>query len=296
MKINTLYLYLFIAGLSFFLVSCEDPIDISLDEGKSQLAVDGLLLLEDGPQQIRLTLTGKYFDNNSQAAPATGAKVTVGTLSGQVFNFSEDPLNPGIYRSSESLPAKTGEFYGILIEYQGQRFGAFSQVRRRMVIDTLNQEERPSEFGNEAGSYLNLVVRDSAGIGDFCWIRYNLNGKEDLRPGRLNQALPVDGAFNPGAADGLEFIYPIQNSINGDKGYLVGDTITVSLLTIDPDQWRFLKEMDIQLNNVGLFANPIANVRGNIQNLDSTSTVKAVGHFGVAQVSRAGVRIKEPVK
>jgi hypothetical protein len=137
-----------------------------------------------------------------------------------------------------------------------------------------------------------LQARDPIGAGDFGWLRYSLNGKNDLRYNRLGAAFPVDAAFNPGSSDGLEFIFPIRNSINGDKGYLVGDTIAVELLSIDGEQWRFLKEMDIQLNNTGLFANPIANVRGNIFNTDANSKVQAVGCFGMARVSRAGVRIK----
>ena len=50
--------------------------------------------------------------------------------------------------------------------------------------------------------------------------------------------------------------------------------------------------MEVQLNNTGLFANPMVNVRGNIFNADENSKTAAVGCFGMARVSKAGVRIQ----
>jgi hypothetical protein len=284
----------FLFGLLLFsaLVSCEDKIDISLDQGESQLAVDALVIVKDGPQTIRLTKTGSYFDNTTKAAGATGAIVTLRSNLGQEYIFSEDNAVAGNYVSADTIHAQTGEIFGLTIQYQGKTFGSASIVVRPTLIDTVYQEEREAEFGNEAGKYVGFSARDSVGEGDFCWMKYSLNGKNDLRYNRLGAAFPVDAAFAPGSADGLDFIYPIRNSINGEKGYLVGDTIGIELLSIDAEQWRFLKEMDIQLNNTGLFANPLANVRGNIFNADKNSKTQAVGCFGMARVSRGGVRFK----
>ncbi len=333
MKMNHLLRTFIGISIAITLYACEDVIDVKLDKGDSQLAVDALVIVNDGRQTIRLTKTTQYFDNGTKASGVSGASVQIRSNKGQVYVFTENPSNPGNYISEGAINGETGEIFGLVIQYEGQTFGAGSILVRGTKIDSLYQEDLKAQFGNEAGKYLYLKARDPIGTGDFCWIKYSLNGKQDLRYNRLNGALPVDAAFNPGAQDGLEFIFPIRNSINGNKGYIGGDTITVDtkvfrpadsiivngqkvfqpadtirekgkkiyvpgdtiavdLLSIDGEQWRFLKEMDIQLNNTGLFANPIANIRGNITNTDANSKVQAVGCFGMARVSRAGVRIK----
>jgi len=271
----------------FLFSSCEDVIDLDLDAGTSQLAVDALVKVNDGVQKVRLTMTSEYFDNASPARGATGATVVLTSNLGQTYTFIESTSNAGDYFSADSIKAITGEAFTLNISYRGNEFYAISPVVRGTIIDTLFVEERPAQFGNEAGKYFQLIARDSVGFGDYCWIRYKLNGQTDLRISSLQSALPVDAAFALGNADGLEFIFPIRNTINGDKPYLVGDTMDVELLSIDAEQWRFLNEMVTQLNNVGLFAEPIANVRGNVMNRDSKSKVKAVGCFGMARSSRA---------
>ena len=270
--------------------SCEDPIDVALDAGTPQLAVDAMIRVNDGQQKVRLTITKAYFDQ-TQASGATGATVRIQSNLGQDILLTEDPLVPGNYLL-DSLKGQTGERFTLRIDYQGETFTAESLLKRGTVIDTLHQEFREAQFGNKEGIFLNLVARDSAGIEDFYWIRYKLNGKENLRTDAIS--LSADGAFAIGDADGLEFIYPVRNSINLPDGFEINDTIDVELLSIDKENWRFLNEMQTQLNNVGLFAEPIANVRGNVFNTNSSSKTAAVGSFGVARVSKASVVIVEP--
>lgn len=275
---------------SGFLVSCEDVVDLDLKPGTSQLVVDGVVAVNDGPQRIRLTMSEPYFQNGTLATGASGATVRIQTDLGQTYDFTEDPAKPGEYVYNDTIRGVTGELFGLVIQYKGENFGAASVLMRGTVIDTLNQEERPAQFGNPAGKYLNLVARDSLGPGDFYWIRYALNGVRDLRPGKLT--VSADAAFAPGSADGLEFIFPIKNSINNEEPYEVGDKIDVEVLSIDFELWRFLNETNTQINNTGLFAEPIANVRGNVQNLNKTSKTQALGCFGIARISRASVTVQ----
>jgi hypothetical protein len=286
---KTLFYFLLVVA-SMGLVSCEEPIAIELDKGTAQLAVDGLVIVDDGPQKIRLTLTDSYFSGNSNAGGVSGATVKVQTSDGQTFSFAEDPANPGDYVFPDSIHADTGTYFLLSIQHQGETYQSASLLMRGTSIDTLNQEERPAEFGNEAGTYLNFRARDPKGFGDFFWIRYSLNGKRDLRPGKI--LVSADAAFNPGSADGLEFIYPVRNSVNNEKGYLKGDQIEVELLSIDVENYRFLFEMNTQINNTGLFAEPLANVRGNIINSRDPKGKQAVGCFGVARVARASLTIQ----
>lgn len=285
-------LSLFFGVMLLGLTSCEDPIDVTLDSGKSQLAVDAMIIVNDGPQKIRLTMTQPYFQNGTKAPGATGATVEVTTSNGQTFSFMEKADSPGDYWFPDTLRGDTGEVFSLKIVYQGQTYVSQSTLVRGVKMDTINAEQRESEFGNEAGMYVNMRATDPVGIGDYFWIRYALNGVMDLRPGLI--LVGADAAFDPGDADGLEFIYPVRNVMNGQKGFLENDTIDVELLSIDAENYRFIKEMNTQINNTGLFAEPAANVRSNIFNLDSKSDVKAVGCFGVARISRGRVIIPKP--
>lgn len=285
---NQKHINLFIAlWISLFLVSCEEVINVDLDQSKPQLAVDALLTFDDGPQTVRLTMTGGYFDQ-SKAQGATGAGVRITSNLGQNLILSEDLANPGNY-GLDSLKGQVGEIFTLRIDYKGESFEATSQRMRGTAIDTLHPELRESQFGQKAGWYANLVARDSLGTGDFYWIRTTLNGNKARLTQNLNQSIVADAAFDLGSADGLEFIYPIRNSINLNDPYLPGDLLEVEILSIDFENWRFLKEMQTQLTNVGLFAEPMANVRGNVKNINPNSSTKAVGSFGVARVSRGKI-------
>ena len=76
-------------AFAFTLFACEDPIDIELDKGESQLAVDAFVLVNDGPQTIILTKTTAYFQNEVKAPGASGAQVQLITDKGQVYIFNE---------------------------------------------------------------------------------------------------------------------------------------------------------------------------------------------------------------
>lgn len=281
---NTILKTVLLIFSGLWLVSCEDVIDVKLDQGKSELAVDALVMFDDGPQTIRLTQTGPYFDKN-KANGASGATVRISSNLGKSYVLIENPAQPGNYQL-DSLKGIPGEIFTLRIDYKGESFEATSVRVRGTPIDTLYPEFRKAEFRNKEGYYANLVAKDSVGTGDFYWIRTTLNGMPNRLTSRLNQAISADGAFDLGTSDGLDFIYPIRNSINLREPYLTEDVLAVELLSIDYENFRFLREMEKQLNNRGLFAEPIANVKGNIKNVNPNSTTKAQGCFGVARVSR----------
>ncbi len=283
--LKTISTYLF-AFAAFTLVSCEDPVDVKLQEGRVQLVVDALLFVDDGPQTVKLTLSQPYFDN-SRPKPATGALVKL------IFAPGVEKILPEITLGNyeiDTLSGFTGQIFGLEIQYEGQTYNSLSTLVRGTVIDTLYQEFREPQFGNEAGTYLYLKAVDSVGVGDFNWLRYSYNGTPNRRPANLT--FPADAGFAPGNADGLEYIFPVRNSINQSKPYNVGDTITVELISFDLVTWLFYNELSIQVNNFGLFADPIANVRSNIKNVNPDSDQIPLGCFTIARVSRAGIRIQ----
>lgn len=298
---NILNYFLLVLGASMFF-SCEDVIDVDVEEGISQLAVDAWITDQQGIQTIRLTLSQGYFDNNP-AQPALGAVVTVVDNTGQTFSFLDEDNN-GYYlwnpSPADSTLGQIGNQYTLTIQYQGETFEAFSEIKRVPVIDSISYELKEEELGNPEGHYAELFARDFQGVGDTYWIRTYKNGELLRRAGDINIA--YDAGFSKGGnIDGLTFITPIREGINPfyekendnnvfDPPYLDGDSIRVQIYSITEDAFTFLEEVQTQLNNSGLFAEPTNNVSTNVRNLNPNSTVKAVGFFGASAVSeKSGV-------
>jgi len=279
--------------LALALGACEDVIDINLDQGTTQLAVDAWLTDQPGPQTIRLTQTAPYF-GGTVPPPATGATVTVTDDKGKTYAF-QDARGDGNYTY---LPAKGDTFgrigrrYALSIRYGGQQYGSISEMRRVPAIDSITFVKRKlTPVSQEEGYEAEFYATDLPGARDYYWIRTYHNGKRDVRPQSIITSL--DGGFNGAAnTDGLLFIRPIRQSANIEKLYQLNDSVRVELWSIMPEAFFFFQQLATQVNNAGLFATPPTNVPTNIRNLN-TSGPKAVGFFGVAAVSAIAVRVEE---
>ena len=301
--------YLLALIVPIWMMGCEDVIDLKLDPGPPQLAVDAWLTNEPGPQQIRLTLTAPYFLNDF-AQPATGATVTVTDDLGTVFNFTDRSAD-GNYvwqPDSNEIMGQIGRSYSLSIDYDGSNYVANTEIKRVPDIDSIFYEFREEELGQPAGYYAEVYARDLLGPGDTYWIRTYKNGEFLNKPQEI--ILAFDAAFSAGGNfDGKVFITPIREGINrfpdsGDGAvdddqvppWALGDSIFVEIYSIPEEAFYFLSEARIQMDRQGgvaeLFAQPIANVATNITNLNPAGE-EPVGFFAGSAVSSEGVVITE---
>ena len=111
------------------------------------------------------------------------------------------------------------------------------------------------------------------------------------KPGEINIA--YDAAFSPnGGVDNLVFIQPIQelnNPIDENFApipYVPGDNIRVELHSISNRAFFYLEVIRDQLLNSsnGIFAEPLANARGNVSSSDGRDVL---GFFNVSSVAVA---------
>jgi len=288
---------------------CEEVLDLNIEPGPPQLAVDAWLTNEPGNQQIRLTLTAPYFLNDF-APPATGASVLVTDDLGRQFVFQDQGAD-GIYLwepDSTEILGQVDRQYFLTIDYDGSIYTAQTAIKRVPEIDSIFYEFREEELGFPEGYYAEVYARDLVGPGDTYWIRTYKNGVFLNKPQEINIA--YDAAFSPGGNfDGKVFITPIREAINrwpdsGDSAidddqvppYALGDSVFVEIFSITEDAFYFLSEARIQMDRQGgvaeLFASPIANVTTNVINLNPDGE-DAVGYFAASAVSSAGVVIRE---
>ncbi len=283
-NISIITFYLF---LLTFLTSCEEVIDYKLPAGKSELYVDGLICNNGVNQKIYLKQTVDYLDNTTQR-PVSGAQVlVVNDKLTFLDTLYESPTEPGTY-IIDSLFGEVGDIFNLVIVENGDTFVSQSQLNRPIQLDSLVQGYRESEFGNDAGIYMDLYARDIVGQGDFYWLRWSLNGVMNQRPAEI--MISADGVFSPGNSDGLDLIYPIRNFMN-TKPFEINDSVTVEILSLDLFAWIFLSQVQTQTNNTGLFASPQANVPTNIMNIKKEGR-KALGWFTIANKKEATVVVK----
>jgi len=97
--------YLFIISALIFLTSCEDVIDVNLDNAEPKLVIEASINWLKGTsgneQTIKLSLTAPYFDET--IPPANGAIVLVTDQNENTYTFIEDGTT-GIYKNSNFIP------------------------------------------------------------------------------------------------------------------------------------------------------------------------------------------------
>jgi hypothetical protein len=143
--VHVILLGLLLLGLT----SCEDPIDVNLETGPLQLAVDGWLTDQPGPQTIKLTKTAGYFDA-SQPPSAIGATVIVADEDSVIHEFVDLKGNGNYVWTPKNgeVFGKIGKKYLLGIRFEGQEYIAISQMNPVPPIDSLIfREEIITGFG-----------------------------------------------------------------------------------------------------------------------------------------------------
>ena len=269
-------IYLLLSFPLWGLMACTDNIAVDVAGGETQLAVDGEITDQPGPYTIKLTETNYAF--SSDAPPAiTGATVVLTDNQGKSETLKE--TSAGVYQTG-TLQGKIGNRYTLTIK--SARFGTYTaqtEIRRPTPIDSVYAEHQDALPNGTTDTYfVKYDYTDPPGIGDNFRAKLYQNDKLLNKPSDLSY---VQDIYNDGKT--------VKNVIVAPEEFKKSDRTTVTLLSLTDDAYQFLKELQAQTNNGGLFANPPANVRTNIVNTDATGK-KAVGYFfGSAVTSRSAV-------
>ncbi len=293
MKINNLIFY-FLLPIVLFLTSCEKEIDITLDEGKSQIVVDAFLTDVASKQTIKLTNTSAYFKNS--ASPAVlGAKVTVTNVNtGEVFPFI-DATNTGNYSwlpNGKGNFAKMNNTYALSVIYKGDTLVSESRLNPVPAIDSLTYEYKEGITEKQNGYIASFWAFDIPKRTDFYWIRTSRNDTLLNEPKYLN--FTWDAGFEGWETDGQPFFDFFRKAITPfDKPFKVGDKIKVQVWSVNFETFRYFFEVQAQMTNAGLFAQPAANVPTNIINKNKKSSNQPVGWFLMSAVVEKSITIKK---
>ncbi len=265
-------LFFFLSLAALGLSGCEDVVDLAVPRAAPLLVVDGSVTDQPGPYVVKLTRTAPYFDNQA-TPPVTGAQLVLISSDGPRETLREQ--RPGVYVSGGTVRGRVGGHYTLTIDVAGEHYQAETELRRPLLIDSIRAEyHRNGEpTYTRDGYYILYYGQELAGKGDYVRFKVFRNGVLRNDPADLQARSDelVDGTYFRG----------LNLTPNPDRGgaFAKGDRVRVAVEVLTADNYYFLNELSIQLNNGGLFAPPPANVRTNVRNLDANSPHQAVGYF-----------------
>lgn len=287
-------------GISLMIVmsimSCEDPIDVPLQDGGVQLVVDAWVDNQVRDQEIVLSLSQAYF-NSADPQAVRDAQIAITRDDGALFEFVHVEDGRYVWTSNGQSLGQEGDVFTLDIDYDNNSYSSSTAINRVPDIDSVGVEFREDEIFSDDGYYTQFFARDPMGKGDTYWIKTFFNGSFLGKAQELNIAF--DAGFDAGSGiDGLIFIPPIReftNRLDEDLlpiPYELGDTVTVELLSINNQAFNFLEIARDQINNGdnGIFSIPLANTRSNITASDDSLVL---GFFNVAGVSTSSRVIGE---
>jgi hypothetical protein len=280
---KTIKLFIFILTVIAF-SSCEDVIQVKLDEGVPIITIDAFINDMRSQQKVRLTYTDGYFSQKANEA-ITGATVHVKDVSSNIdYVFTDNNNGNYVYdlTATDTL-GRVGHKYELTVTHQGKVYTSSSKMNRTTKVDSLLVKYKEAgSLGSKAGYKFAFLGFDIPGDTlDYYWIKSYRNGVFFNKGGEIN--ISINAAYGAGA-DGFPFITPIAQGIT-PFGELFNkyDICRVEIHSINLETFNFLTQVQTQTTNSGLFATSPENVKTNITSVTDSKT-KVVGWFCMSAV------------
>ncbi|MBT8244194.1 DUF4249 domain-containing protein [Winogradskyella sp.] len=253
-----------------FITSCEDVIEVNLNETLPRLVIDaGINWFKGTPgneQSISLSLTAPFFDDN--VMPANGAIVSISDTNGNIFDFTEDG-NTGIYRNSNFIPVIDGT-YTLSVAYDNEFYTATESLKSVVPIDFVEQRDDGGFLGEDIE--LKAFYTDPANIENYYFFEFI----SDI------PAIPTLEVYEDRFTDG--------NQIFGfytEEDLEVGDEVTIRNYGVSEQFYNFMFTLLLQGSEEGggPFETQPATVRGNCINETNPDNFP-FGYFRLSEVDQ----------
>jgi len=274
------------------MIACEDVVDLEVEDAPDLITVDAWVNNLPEAQTIKLTNTQQYFANTFNPT-ISGATVQLSDDLGNIFDFVDQ--GNGAYTWTPILGETLGSIgtsFELNIEVEGKSLSAQSILNPAPPVDSITFEFRENETFFDDGFRAEFFARDFVGLGNTYWIKTFRDGVFLNDPLQINIAF--DAGFDSGAeVDGLIFIPPIRDLANPiDTSWVEGEMMKVEIHSISNAAFGWMEIARDQIINGqnGIFAEPLANARGNI--INNTDDAEILGIFNVAEISSLEKRVE----
>ncbi|MFH0989492.1 MAG: DUF4249 family protein [bacterium] len=249
--------------ISLLFLSCEEVIDIDLDEVHDQIVIEGVLSDNHTLNKIKISMTESIFQK-SQPKDIRGAQVTISDDAGNSETLAE--TQPGLY-----LPAKTypiaPRIYTLRVEVNGMQYTAVSNMPSPMTMDSIKHTDVNTFWGFFSETKLQYYLTNKPGVEEYCLIKaYNQNSTSFYWT-----------LYSDKYSDGQQVI------VNSPSFSPTGNVIRIELISIDKATYEYfhslreiIGEGDIEVSD--FFKIKDFNPKSNLSN-------NALGYFS-AQAQR----------
>ena len=194
-KINYLIILLIIINISCY----RDPISIDLSDFEHRIVIEAYITDQPGENLVRISRTVNP-GYRGEFPLITGAVITIADPTDIQVQFEE--IEPGIY-TAPVFKGKPGENYVLMVESQGKKYVASSNMPQPLELHTINFENS-SLYDNH--HYLSCSIIDRAGVEDYFLLKVLKNGN-----------LEDTYLYQDGVTDGEEIIMD-NFSVSFDPG------------------------------------------------------------------------------
>ena len=254
-----IFLLIFLGSLT----SCEDVIDVELNNAPPRLVIEAnLSVWEDGSNSatVKLTTTAPYFNNNVPFVSDAIVTVTDGNDVEYNFNYTQD----GVYVAT--IPLQVNVRYTLKIVYEEETYTATEQLYTVSPLEFVEQRDDGGFSGEDIE--LKAFFTDPENERNFYFFE-GLSSRGD--------ALDVykDEFFDGNTIFGYYLVDDLAP----------GDEVQFNLYGVSEAYYNF---MFILLQQTGSGGGPFetqpATVRGNIVN-ETNDTNYPLGYFRISEVS-----------
>lgn len=254
--------------LGLLFTTCEDVIEIELNETEPRLVIDASIEWVKNTlgneQSIRLTLTAPFFDDT--VPPANGAIVSVSDTNGNTFNFIEDGTS-GIYKTTNFTPVIDAT-YILSVFYEDELYTATETLKSVVPIDFIEQKDDCGFLGEDIE--LKAFYTDPANIENFYFFEFLSDISE----------IPTLEVYEDRFTDGNQIF-----GFYSEEGIEPGDIITIKNQGISERFFQFMFTLLQQGSDQGggPFETQPATVRGNCVNQTNQENFP-FGYFRLSEV------------
>jgi hypothetical protein len=275
---------LFIPFILLF-TSCEDVVQIKLDEGSKLYVIDAFVNNLRNDQLVRITTNDSYFSNR-EAPGVENAIVTLTDLNTYVsYSFNHTTKGKYVYAlGTADTIGRVGHKYLLRVTINGDTYTSIAEQKRLAAVDSISAvvDESPNApTGPNKRFTCLLFARDKAdNVADYYWIRTYRNDTLFNEPGDLNINIDgTGGVVNDSPVDTIDFTPP--STFLGFKSYRANDVCKVEVHAVTRDTYFFFFQAIAQINNGGLFATTPENVKTNISTPDGAK-LRSIGWFSMS--------------
>lgn len=280
------------------LVSCQDVVQVKLDDGAKLYVIDAFINDLRADQKVRVVSNSNYFSASEPDAITNASVVLKDLNTGKSYNFSYTSNGYYVYPiTAADTISKANHQYQLDVTIDGAVYTSVVTQKRPAIMDTIvAQKNGNGGFGpptKDTTTTYSCILSAYDIVDpntDYYWIKTYRNDTLFNAPGDINICIDGTGGPIPSADRNLlEFSEPAI--LLGFKAYRANSTCKVEIHSVTRETYFFFTQAFNQINNAGLFATTPENVKTNFT-MPKDAKTKVVGWFSMSSVVAKKITVK----